>query len=147
MIKLKHVTCLILMWVTGFLEKAKAQDFLRQSLATVEQELKSEKARYNLIALTEGSSIVLIEGTDTSVWKFDANNICYEYSLTIDKASYFQLKKHLESVGQMVMKNAYVNRRDNTITYLTFQDNALVVNTKPFDASSSTPPVLMTSAE
>lgn len=147
MIKLKHVTCLVLMWVTGFLEKAKAQDFLRQSLATVEQELKSEKARYNLIALTEGSSIVLIEGTDTSVWKFDANNICYEYSLTIDKASYFQLKKHLESVGQMVMKNAYVNRRDNTITYLTFQDNALVVNTKPFDASSSTPPVLMTSAE
>ncbi|MCC6685246.1 MAG: hypothetical protein IT247_09265 [Bacteroidia bacterium] len=147
MIKLKHVTCLVLMWVTGFLEKAKAQDFLRQSLATVEQELKSEKARYNLIMLTEGSSIVLIEGTDTSVWKFDANNICYEYSLTIDKASYFQLKKHLESVGQMVMKNAYVNRRDNTITYLTFQDNALVVNTKPFDASSSTPPVLMTSAE
>ncbi len=147
MIKLKHVTCLILMWVTGFLEKAKAQDFLRQSLATVELELKSEKAKYNLIALTEGSSIVLIEGTDTSVWKFDANNICYEYSLTIDKASYFQLKKHLESVGQMVMKNAYVNRRDNTITYLTFQDNALVVNTKPFDASSSTPPVLMTSAE
>ncbi len=147
MIKLKHVTCLILMWVTGFLEKAKAQDFLRQSLATVEQELKSEKAKYNLIALTEGSNIVLIEGTDTSVWKFDANNICYEYSLTIDKASYFQLKKHLESVGQMVMKNAYVNRRDNTITYLTFQDNALVVNTKPFDASSSTPPVLMTSAE
>lgn len=147
MIKLKHVTCLILMWVTGFLEKAKAQDFLRQSLATVEQELKSEKAKYNLIALTEGSNIVLVEGTDTSVWKFDANNICYEYSLTIDKASYFQLKKHLESVGQMVMKNAYVNRRDNTITYLTFQDNALVVNTKPFDASSSTPPVLMTSAE
>ncbi|MBX7204365.1 MAG: hypothetical protein K1X81_02970 [Bacteroidia bacterium] len=147
MIKLKHVTCLILMWVTGFLEKAKAQDFLRQSLATVEQELKSEKAKYNLIALTEGSTIVLIEGTDTSVWKFDANNICYEYSLTIDKASYFQLKKHLESVGQMVMKNAYVNRRENTITYLSFQDNALVVNTKPFDASSSTPPVLMTSAE
>jgi len=147
MIKLKHVTCLILMWVTGFLEKAKAQDFLRQSLATVEQELKSEKAKYNLIALSEGSSIVLIEGTDTSVWKFDANNICYEYSLTIDKASYFQLKKHLESVGQMVMKNAYVNRRENTITYLSFQDNALVVNTKPFDASSSTPPVLMTSAE
>ena len=135
------------MWVTGFLEKAKAQDFLRQSLATVEQELKSEKAKYNLIALTEGSTIVLIEGTDTSVWKFDANNICYEYSLTIDKASYFQLKKHLESVGQMVMKNAYVNRRENTITYLSFQDNALVVNTKPFDASSSTPPVLMTSAE
>lgn len=147
MIKLKHVTCLVLMWVTGFLEKAKAQDFLRQSLATVEQELKSEKAKYNLIALTEGSTIVLIEGTDTSVWKFDANNICYEYSLTIDKASYFQLKKHLESVGQMVMKNAYVNRRENTITYLSFQDNALVVNTKPFDASSSTPPVLMTSAE
>lgn len=147
MIKFKHVTYLILMWVIGFLEKTKAQDFLRQSLGKVEHELKSEKAKYDLVLFNSEAIITLVEGGDTSVWKFDANDQCYEYTLILNKSAYGELTKHLESVGQMVMRNAWLNRKDNTITYLSFQDDVLVVNTKPFDANASTPPVLVSSSD
>jgi hypothetical protein len=132
------------MWVMGDISKAKAQDYIRYKLDNVEQMLKEEKVPYTVANYADCSVISLVEGKDTAMWKFDANNRCVEYTLAIDKSQYTPLRKHMESISQRIMENVYVNRKEKTITYIRKENGVLYVNTKEFDPSGSAPPIMFT---
>jgi len=144
MSNIRNAFYLLSIWIMGDISKAKAQDYIRYNMSYVEQVLKEEKAKYHISNYREYSVISLVEGRDTAQWKFDVNNICVEYTLSIDKAKYTEIKGHMEHISQRIMENVYVNRKEKTITYIKKENGVLYVNTKNFDPTGSAPPIMFT---
>lgn len=60
---------------------------------------------------------------------------------------YDDMCRHLEQVAQEVIRNVYLNRKENTVTYVRKAEKTLVVNTRAFDPYSSSPPIFISSSE
>lgn len=117
------------------------QSFIQHPMAEVEAMLRNEKIHYHIDLHETGVMIVADEMTDTVVWRFDANNICYEYQLFISPAQYFEMCNLMQMHNQKISEDVYLNVPDKTVTYIQLEAGRLILTTRLFNYNSPAPPI------